>query len=97
MYYVYVLLSLKDRDFYVGKASDLDDRLHQHESGYVESTKDRRPLKFLYAEMTASEADAGHREIYLKTAWGKRYLKARLKDTIRDIIGESLNKTTPKR
>ena len=86
MYYVYVLFSLKDKDFYVGKTNDLDERLKYHESGRVESTKDRRPLKFLYAEMSATESDAGHREIYLKTAWGKRYLRARLKDTIRDII-----------
>lgn len=87
MYYIYVLLSLKDQDFYVGKTGNLEERLQEHENGYVESTKNRRPLKFLYAEITATQADAGHREIYLKTAWGKRYLKARLKDTIRGMRG----------
>jgi putative endonuclease len=97
MYYVYVLFSLKDKVFYVGKTADLEERLKYHERGYVDSTKDRRPLKFLYAEMTPNESDSGHREIYLKTAWGKRYLKARLKDTIYDILGKYSGDSTPKR
>ncbi len=90
MHYVYVLFSLKDKDFYVGKTADLDERLDKHQRGYVESTKNRRPLKFLYAEMSLTEHDAGHREIYLKTAWGKRYLKARLKEANLSLQGVSL-------
>lgn len=88
MYYVYVLLSLKDQDFYVGKTSNLEERLELHHSGRVPSTSDRRPLRFLYAEMTPTEADAGCREIYLKTSWGKRYLRTRLENIIHDIMNE---------
>ena len=80
MHYVYVLKSLKDKGFYVGRTEDLKERLIEHEKGRVESTKNRRPLKFKYCEMSNNIKDAVHREKYLKTAWGKRYLKHRLKN-----------------
>lgn len=79
MHYVYVLKSLKDENLYVGRTENLKQRLEQHLKGQVDSTRDRRPLKFLYAEMGLNVKDAAHREKYLKTAWGKRYLKHRLK------------------
>ncbi|WP_353740199.1 GIY-YIG nuclease family protein [Desulfosarcina widdelii] len=43
MYYTYVLLSLKDRKFYIGYTQDLKRRFEEHEKGFVESTKYRRP------------------------------------------------------
>lgn len=82
MHYVYVLRSLKDGNFYVGRTQNLKQRLAEHESGNVESTKDRRPLRFTYAEISTNIKDAVHREKYLKTAWGKRYLKHRLKNDV---------------
>ncbi len=80
MYYVYVLKSLKDKNFYVGRTDDLKSRFADHSKGRVESTKERRPLKLVYYEACNNVKDATHREIYLKTAWGKRYLKHRLKN-----------------
>lgn len=80
MHYIYVLKSLKDGDLYVGRTEDLRSRLIAHNKGRVDSTKNRRPLKFLYAEVGNNIKDAVHREKYLKTAWGKRYLKHRLKN-----------------
>ncbi|MBI2506951.1 MAG: GIY-YIG nuclease family protein [Candidatus Colwellbacteria bacterium] len=79
MHYVYVLKSLKDKEMYVGRTKDLKERLVEHSQGRVESTKDRRPLKLMYCEIGNNIKDAVHREKYLKTAWGKRYLKYRLK------------------
>jgi len=79
MYYVYVLQSLKDKQFYVGYTDDLKNRLGEHNSGRVVSTKDRRPLKLIYYEACLNQQDATKREKYLKTAWGKRYIKNRLK------------------
>ena len=79
MHYVYTLKSLKDRELYVGRTTNLKERLEQHRKGRVPSTRDRRPLKFMYAEMSNNVKDVAHREKYLKTAWGKRYLKHRLK------------------
>jgi putative endonuclease len=79
MYYVYVLQSLKDKQFYVGYTDDLNNRLKEHSSGGVISTRERRPLKLVYYEDCLNQQDATKREKYLKTAWGKRYIKNRLK------------------
>ena len=85
MQFVYVLRSLKDKNFYVGRTEDLKQRFTEHNSGKVSSTKDRRPLKLVYCEISVNVRDAAHREIYLKTACGKRYLKSRLKHDLEDI------------
>ena len=77
--YVYVLRSLKDGQFYVGLTRDLRARLHLHNSGKVPSTKRRVPLELIYWEGCLDESDAAQREKYLKTAWGKRYIKGRLR------------------
>jgi len=78
-YYVYVLRSLKDGDFYTGYTHDLRNRLSEHQQGAVTSTKNRLPVEIVYYEACRNQQDATHREKYLKTAWGKRYLKTRLK------------------
>jgi putative endonuclease len=79
-YYVYVLQSEKDEKFYTGYTNNLRNRLNQHNNGLVNSTKNRIPLKLIYWEGCLSQKDATKREKYLKTAWGKRYLKNRLKN-----------------
>ena len=77
--YVYVLRSLKDDQFYVGLTRDLPLRLQQHNKGLVTSTKKRTPFELVYWEGCLAESDAAHREKYLKSAWGKRYIKTRLR------------------
>ena len=79
MYYIYVLQSLKDRKFYTGCTKDLKLRFEQHQKGLVESTKHRKPFKFIYYEACLDKDDAYHREKYLKTYLGKLYLAKRLK------------------
>jgi putative endonuclease len=78
-FYVYVLQSEKDKKFYTGYTHDVNSRVEQHNTGKVESTKSRLPFKLIYWEGCLNQKDALHREKYLKTAWGKRYLKTRLK------------------
>jgi putative endonuclease len=82
MYYVYILESIKDGNFYVGYSEDLKERKKQHDAGKVFSTKNRLPLKLVYYEACLNQQDATHREKYLKTAWGKRYIKNRIKKYI---------------
>ena len=77
MIYVYVLRSVKDGFLYTGCTRDLRTRLQHHNSGKVRSTKDRAPFELIYYEACTDERDAFHREKYLKTAYGKRYIKAR--------------------
>jgi len=86
MYFVYILQSLKDSNLYTGFACDLKKRIKKHFSGDVFSTRNRRPLKLVYYESCQNKTDALHREIYLKTAWGKRYIKNRLKNYFNNDI-----------
>ncbi len=79
-FYVYVLRSVKDMHFYTGYTSDLLSRLAQHNKGAVPSTCLRVPFELAYWEGCLNQQDATRREKYLKTAWGKRYLKTRLKN-----------------
>ncbi len=78
-FYIYVLQSQVDNQFYTGYTSDLRQRLEEHNRGNVQSTKNRKPLKLVYFEGCLNQQDATHREKYLKTTYGKRYLKNRLK------------------
>lgn len=80
MGYIYVLQSLKDKQFYVGYSNNLKKRVKDHNEGKVYSTKFRRPLKLIYYEACLNQQDTTKREKYLKTAWGKRYIKNRLKN-----------------
>ena len=80
MFYVYVLLSMKDKNFYVGYTNDLKKRFEQHNKGEVTSTKNRRPLKLVYYEACLNQHDALEREKYLKSTYGKRFIRNRLKN-----------------
>jgi len=77
-YYVYVLQSDKDGMHYVGYTNDLEKRVEQHQAGKVPSTMTRLPIRLVYYEGCLNQNDALRREKYLKTAWGKRYIKSRI-------------------
>ena len=79
MHYVYILKSLRDGNLYTGCTQDLKKRFQLHNDGKVPSTQDRRPLELVYYEACIDQRDAYHREKYLKTTYGKRYVKNRLK------------------
>ena len=79
-FYVYILQSESDKMFYVGYTNNLRRRIKEHNSGQVKSTKKRQPLKLVYWEGCLTQTDATKREKYLKTAWGKRYIKNRIKN-----------------
>lgn len=80
IYWVYVLESEKDRMRYTGFTIDIRNRLGQHHSGKVFSTKHRRPLKLIYIEGCLDIEDARRREKYLKMTGGRRFLAKRLKN-----------------
>ncbi|MCR4325284.1 MAG: GIY-YIG nuclease family protein [Patescibacteria group bacterium] len=66
MFYVYLLVSIKDSKGYIGSTSDLKRRLREHNSGEVPSTKPRRPFELVYYEAYRHEKDARLRESGLK-------------------------------
>jgi putative endonuclease len=67
-----------DKKFYVGFTKNLEHQVIQHNLGSVASTKNRRPLKLVYWEGCLNQTDATKREKYLKSSWGKRYIKNRI-------------------
>jgi len=78
IYYNYVLKSQKDNFLYIGFTTNLAQRIDEHDKGLVYSTKYRRPLILVYYEVSTSQDSALHREKYLKTTYGHRYLRNRI-------------------
>ncbi|MCE9549227.1 GIY-YIG nuclease family protein [Candidatus Nomurabacteria bacterium] len=66
MYYLYILKSKKDNQFYVGSTNDLKRRFSEHNNGLNRSTKARRPFELRYYEAFYNEKDARKREHSLK-------------------------------
>jgi putative endonuclease len=85
MHYVYLLFSAKDSKFYTGTTNDLKRRLKEHNSGNVKSTRNRRPLQLIYYEACLNEDDVKHREIYLKSGMGKKYIRNRLRRYLENL------------
>lgn len=75
-----MLKSSVDGDNYVGCTNNLKRRLVLHNSGKVFSTSKRRPLVPIYVEVYLNQQDAFAREKFLKTGWGKNYIKRVLKN-----------------
>ena len=80
-FYVYILLSLKDKGLYIGFTSDLKNRLKLHSKGKVHSTKLRKPFKLIHYEYFINKVDAKAREKFLKSGYGRKQLKQILKRT----------------
>lgn len=78
MFYVYVLQSKSNNKFYTGLTQDIEKRLNEHNTGNSRSTKGGIPFELVYYEFCLNYKDAMKREKYLKTTWGKRYIKNRI-------------------
>ena len=83
MYYVYILQSFKDKNFYTGNTSDLKRRFKEHQQGKNQSTRHRRPFRLVYYEAYLLRSDAEARERYLKTSMGKRVIKKQLSNFLK--------------
>ncbi len=78
-WYVYVLLSKKTGNWYIGSTMNMQKRILNHNSGENRSTKYAIPWRIIYCEISLNQQDARAREKYLKSGMGRRYLKNRLK------------------
>ena len=67
-YYVYILVSERDRTLYTGQTKDLRRRIQRHNKGLIKSTKGRVPYTLQYFEEFASRPAAMAREWELLTA-----------------------------
>ena len=89
-FYLYILQSQKDKNFYTGTTSDLKKRVKEHNSGKNISTAPRRPLRLIFYEAYLNKKDAEAREKYLKTSMGKRVLKKQLKNFINSLKSDKI-------
>ncbi len=78
MWYVYILKSLKDSQLYVGSTNSIGRRLTEHNSGKVDSTKDRKPFVLEAFIAVKNQAKAIGLEQYFKTGSGKAVLQKRI-------------------
>lgn len=70
MYFVYILKSLKDGNYYTGLTQNLEKRLDNHNSGRTQSTRNRKPFKLIYFEKHDNLKEARSREKFLKSYKG---------------------------
>ncbi len=75
-FFVYALVSAKDKRIYVGFSRDIDKRIYEHNCGKTKSTKGFRPWTLLYFEEVKGRDSARQREKYYKSGIGKEFLKS---------------------
>ena len=71
---------------YIGMTNDLKKRLETHNQKKVFSTHHRTPLEVIYYEAHQNKYDAAAREQFLKTGWGKGWIRRTLKNFLRPNI-----------
>lgn len=79
-FYVYVLHNPVKNFIYIGYSENLKQKIQEHNSGKVQSTKFYKPLCLVFYEAYLTKADAKRREKYLKTNKGKTTIITMLKD-----------------
>lgn len=67
---IYILISLKDGNKYIGSSNDVKRRLAEHENGNVKSTKYRRPLELFAVQECESLHEARKLERIYKKSHG---------------------------
>ena len=73
-YTVYVLED-NQKKLYKGMTTSLTRRLSEHARGKTKTTRSMSNLKLVYKERYDTFGQARERELYLKTAAGRRFLK----------------------
>jgi len=74
MYTVYVLKD-KNNKFYKGVTNNIERRLREHRSGHTKTTSKMEKLELVYIEEHSDFKTARKRELYIKSAAGRKFLK----------------------
>jgi len=77
MYVVYVLRD-ENGKLYKGLTNDLKRRTGEHFSGHTQTTRRMKNSRVVYKEEYDTFLEARKRELYLKSAAGRRFLKKKL-------------------
>ena len=76
MFYIYVLKSLSHGSHYIGSSENPEHRLeYEHNKGKVRYTKGRMPWVLAYKESFQTRSEAIKREKFLKSGYGREFLK----------------------
>lgn len=74
MHYIYILQD-DNGILYKGLTNNLERRLKEHQRGKTKTTKKMQNLKIVYTEEFSTFEEARNREVYLKTAAGRKFIK----------------------
>ncbi len=89
MYYTYVLLCTdtkrKRQEFYTGFSEQLPNRLEDHFTSSVKTTKTFDRIELVYYEVCFNKKDALLREKQLKTGFGRGYVKRRIENYLKGM------------
>lgn len=77
MYYTYILYNKVTKQYYIGYAVDLKNRLKEHSSGKVQSTKSNLNYELEWYCAFKTEKKAVAFEKYLKSGSGIAFMKKR--------------------
>lgn len=77
MFFTYVLRD-KEGKLYKGMTNNLERRLNEHKSGHTKTTSKMIDLKLVYKEEYDTFKEARKRELYFKSAAGRKFLKNNL-------------------
>ena len=78
MWYVYILRSFVDYNLYIGSTNDINRRFIEHNSGSVDSTKNRLPFTLEAYFAVKDKSRAIELEQYLKTGSGRALINKRI-------------------
>ena len=84
-YFVYILYSKKDYKIYFGCTSNLENRIKEHNSKKVITTKNRIPLDIIHFEKYQDKTVAFNRERFLKSLWSGKFKRKILKEYLNKI------------
>jgi len=78
-YYLYVLRSEKNGQYYIGSTGSLEDRLERHNGGRSKSTKSGIPWQPVYIEEFSNRSEAVKREKKIKSCKSRTRIERLIK------------------
>ena len=75
MPFIYILYSPRLNKYYVGACTDLERRLHEHQTGHSKFTSTGIPWILKHTEEYSSLAEAKKRELIIKKMKSRKYIE----------------------
>jgi len=79
MPYTYILFSAKLNKYYIGACTDLQKRLHEHNTGHSKFTSTGIPWEIKYSESFETLQEAKKRELFIKRMKSRKYIESLLR------------------